>query len=149
MTTSQQNSVFAFLWKFLAGIAVFSAIAGFFVYRNYLVFEQEMLKAKATLESEGPGLDLSGCVDRVIYEVEHCTKMKVLCEQAVPRLMGACLTGRDRQSECKDYSENMGSTRFGYSQCVERGRVGRRNKACGNAFKAFGDYCKDNYLRKS
>lgn len=137
-----------FVTKLFLIVFLFSLAVGLLVYRNYRTFEKEMLASYSYLENAGAQFTLEQCVDAVLLEVEKCTTMKVLCVQAVPRLMGGCLSKGEHLEECKLHKERLNSSHFGYAECAERGQVGRRNKPCGTSYRAFADYCKGTHAGK-
>lgn len=149
MENKQKQNARRFLLKVVAAIAVVSAILSVFIIRNLDQFQKTMDHSLSKLSQEGAKLSVDECAVKVVDEVRHCTGMLSLCEQSVPRLMTTCLSAQSRAEDCKARAEDLDTARLGYKECAARGEVGRKKPECGTAYRAFADYCRENFLRKS
>lgn len=143
--TNPNSEKIKFLLKFLAVIFAVAIVLGFFAFRNYHIFEKQMLSAQEDLYKKGANLNFEGCLTEVMEKFKSCS-MTVLCAEGIPKLMGACLDPGQHLAECESSRAAFSDGHFGFRECVDRGATGKLKKVCGSAYRAFADYCKQKYF---
>jgi hypothetical protein len=125
-------------------LVVFAALmaVGVVVIRRYIESERHIKAVLAEMTERGPDLDAEGCVDAVLEWAPRCTAMKTLCDASVPRVMEACLSGRDRDGYCASLGARASDTHFGVPECKARGVTRATKKVCALAYRAIDGFCR-------
>ena len=115
---------------------------GVFASRRYARSQETLRTEYRRMLRRGKVLSAEQCVDEVLVFRRNCGTLKSLCDAFAPRLMEACLKGRDRRRYCASLPADTVRTRFGYLRCKRRGVDRRTRKACYGAYRLIAATCR-------
>lgn len=134
--TSRRHHAYLVVGIVLALSTVMAIVVAFRLRQS----ERHLTEVQREMTEAGAELDVVGCVDAVVEWFDDCEAMSGLCDQSIMRMMGACLSGRDRAAYCADVGDTA-TTHFGNDECRERELSRHDRKACALSYRAIDAHC--------
>ncbi|MCB9555428.1 MAG: hypothetical protein H6707_04940 [Deltaproteobacteria bacterium] len=118
-----------------------AVLLGVWLFGRYRQSEQHILLSLREFADRGKALSAEGCVGAVIDWSRRCRALESICLSSAPRLVGACLQGRERRRYCSGRSGF--ETHQSFRRCTQRGaRQGLAKKVCASAYRTIDGFCR-------
>lgn len=123
------------------------AVLGVFVYQRASSGSVAIAQEYGAMRELGKSVDGEGCVTASLeWFKERCDAVGKMCIDAVPRIVGECLSAKDRTAACEKNGNDLKPSQWAYEKCAGLG-IDKKSKkpakeSCTMAWRAFDSWCK-------
>lgn len=130
-------------WKVISVVLALSCVLAVFAYariKHSASFIDKSLKQYGQL---GKKKSMMQCAEDMLPWSKRCEALQVLCDDAISKVVGACLKAQPRRAACKALNMRHMRAKFSFFHCKDKKLKGRRDKkVCAKAYGAVWAFCR-------
>ena len=134
-------------WKVIGLMFMASIALGGFAYYQLTTSAQYIERSLKAFGPTGKQKDPVQCVETAMTWFKTCKALDILCMDALPKMIGACLKAQDRKPVCASYKLHQLRAKYTFAMCKgKKMKVGKKlnrkmKKACSRGYGTIWGYC--------